>query len=308
MVRERVSDDVYVFTSDLYAQVTAGLVVSPDGAAVIDTLAFPSETNEIIDLVHRLNVPVKYVINTHYHADHTYGTSLFKGAEVVAHRKCRDLLDTIGRKGLKEARVDNPSLERVEVVLPELVFSRGSLELHLGKKTLTLTHSPGHSPDSITVLVKEDRILFAGDTMMPLPYFVDGDIDDIYKSIQVIPPLGLENIVQGHGEVILRGEIDDAVRSNLRYLDNIRRKVERHIERGRSREEVLDIDIESCGKSRIPLSGLVARLHQHNLLWLFDRYSKVKPAKKSSRSAKEPTKKADKKPAKPTKPAKKKKK
>jgi glyoxylase-like metal-dependent hydrolase (beta-lactamase superfamily II) len=274
MVRERVSDDVYVFTSDLYAQVTAGLIVSSEGAAVIDTLAFPSETKEIVDLVQKLNVPVRYVINTHYHADHTYGTSLFKGAEVVAHRKCRELLDTLGRKSLIEARADNASLEKVEVILPEVVFSKGQIELHLGKKTLTLTHSPGHSPDSITVLVKEDRILFAGDTMMPLPYFVDGNIDDIYKSLQAIPPLGLENIVQGHGEVILRGEIDEAVRSNLRYLDNIRRKVERHVERHKSRDDILEVDIESCGKSRIPLSGLVSRLHQSNMLALYDQFSK----------------------------------
>jgi len=277
MLKERVSDDVYIFTSDVYAQVTAGLIVSPDGAAVIDTLAFPGETLEIFELARKLNVRVKYVINTHYHADHTYGTSLFRGAEVVAHHKCRELLDTIGRKGLKEAKADNAALEKVEVVLPDLVFSHGQLELHLGKKTLTLNHSPGHSPDSITVLVKEDRILFAGDTMMPLPYFVDGDIDDIYRSLQAIPPMGLENIVQGHGEVILRGEIDDAVRSNLRYLDNIRRKIERHMSKKKSREEALEIDIESCGKSRIPLSGLVAKLHQRNILALFDQYTKKKP-------------------------------
>ena len=107
--------------------------------------------------------------------------------------------------------------------------------------------------------------------MMPIPYFVDGTLDDMYKSLQVIPTLGLENIVQGHGEVILRGEIDDAVRSNLRYLDNSRRKIERHVHKGRSRDEVLDIDIESCGKSRIPLSGLVAKLHQSNLLALYDQ-------------------------------------
>lgn len=281
MLRERVSDDVYVFTSELYAQVTAGLIVSSEGAAVIDTMAFPSETLEILDLArNKLNVPVKYVINTHYHADHTYGSCLFKGAEVVGHRKCRELLDTVGRKGLKEARADNASLERLEIVLPDLVFSRGQIELHLGKKTLTLTHSPGHSPDSITVLVKEDRILFAGDTMMPLPYFVDGNIDDMYRSIQAIPPLGLENIVQGHGEVILRGEIDDAVRSNLRYLDNIRRKVERLLERGRDREEAIEIDIESCGKSRIPLSGLVARLHQRNMSALYDQYAAARVKKK----------------------------
>ena len=98
------------------------------------------------------------------------------------------------------------------------------MDLHLGKKTLTLIHSPGHSPDSISVLVNEDRILFAGDMVMPLPYFVDGNIDDMTRSLQVIPSMGLENIVQGHGEVILRGEIDEAIRSSLRYLDNVRKK------------------------------------------------------------------------------------
>lgn len=286
MLRERVSDDVYVFTSELYAQVTAGLVVSTEGAAVIDTMAFPSETTEILELVQsKLNVPVKYVINTHYHADHTYGTCLFKGAQVVGHSKCRELLDTIGRKGLKEAKADNASLEKIEIVLPDLVFSCGQIELHLGKKTLALSHSPGHSPDSITVLVKEDRILFAGDTMMPLPYFVDGNPEDMYRSLLAIPPMGLENIVQGHGEVILRGEIDDAVRSNLRYLDNIRRKIERLIEKGKDREDAQEIDIESCGKSRIPLSGLVAKLHQRNLLALYDQHVANDAKRKPKRQA-----------------------
>jgi glyoxylase-like metal-dependent hydrolase (beta-lactamase superfamily II) len=183
MLRERVSEDIYVFTSELYAQVTAGAVVSPEGAIIIDTLPFPSETLDILDFVqNKLSTPVRYVVNTHYHADHTYGTCFFKGAIVVAHRKCRDLLDTIGRQGLVEARAENPQLEKVDIVLPEVIFERGQLDLHLGKKTLTLSHSPGHSPDSITVLVKEDRILFAGDTVMPLPYFVDGAIDDIIAS------------------------------------------------------------------------------------------------------------------------------
>lgn len=277
MQRERVSDDIYVFTSDLYAQVTAGAVVSPEGAVVIDTLAFPSETQDILDFITvQLGVPVRYVINTHYHADHSYGTSMFEGADTVAHRLCRDLLDTRGRAALKEAKDENSDLEHLEVILPDVVFEQGEIELHLGKKTLTLTHSPGHSPDSITVLVKEDRILFAGDTVMPLPFFVDGSIDDLMRSIQIIPPLGLENIIQGHGEVILRGEIDEAIRSNLRYLDSLRKKVDKHIAKKKPRELLGAIDIESCGKSRVPLSGLVGKLHELNVYALYDSMVKMR--------------------------------
>jgi cyclase len=277
MLRERVSEDIYVFTSEVYAQVTAGVVVYPDGAVVIDTLAFPFETSEIKDFVEkRLNARVRYLIYTHYHADHTNGAYLFPEAQVIAHQLCRTRLDTIGRRGLAHAKEQSPELAGTEVVLPSLMLEEGRLNLHLAKKTLQLFRTPGHSPDSISVLLKEDRILFAGDMMMPLPHFVDGDPDELARSLQSVPGMNLENVVQGHGELVLRGEIDDAVRSNLKYLDNVRRKVEQVVKRGRSRDTVRDIDIESCGKSRIPLNGLVTQLHTANMLAMYDRLTAAK--------------------------------
>jgi len=272
MLRERVSEDIYVFTSEVYAQVTAGVVVYPEGAVVIDTLAFPFETTEIKEFVEkRLSLPVRYLIYTHYHADHTNGAYLFPNAQVIGHRLSRSRLDTQGRKGLARAKEQSPELAGAEIVLPTLLLDGGSLSLHLGKKTLQLIPTPGHSPDSLSVLLREDRILFAGDMMMPLPHFVDGDPEDLAKSLAAIPSMGLENVVQGHGELVLRGEIDDAVRSNLKYIDTARRKVEQLVKRGKSRDAAREIDIESCGKSRIPLNGLVAQLHTANMLALYDR-------------------------------------
>ena len=63
MHRERISDDIYVFTSGLYAQVTAGVIVTSAGAIVIDTLPFPAETRQVIDYIER-RVPqgIRYVI------------------------------------------------------------------------------------------------------------------------------------------------------------------------------------------------------------------------------------------------------
>ncbi len=272
MLRERVSDDIYVFTSEVYAQVTAGVVTYPDGAVLIDTLAFPFETAQIKDFVEkRLGTHVKYLIYTHYHADHTNGAYLFPGVQVIGHRLSREKLDTVGRKGLARARESSPELANAEIVLPELLLDEGALLLHLGKKTIELKPAPGHAADSISVLLKEDRILFAGDMMMPIPHIVDGDLDALIQSLHTIPAMGLENVVQGHGELVLRGEIDDAVRSNLKYLECIRRKVESLLKRNRPREAVREIDIESCGKSRIPLNGLVTQLHTANLLALYDR-------------------------------------
>ena len=72
MHHERVSDNVYWFQSEVYAQVTAGAITGPQWAVVIDTLAMPEETVEMRRFIEeQLGVPVKYVINTHYHADHS---------------------------------------------------------------------------------------------------------------------------------------------------------------------------------------------------------------------------------------------
>jgi len=78
MHRERVSENVYWFQSEVYAQVTAGAVTGSQWAVVIDTLAMPEETLEMRSYIEEeLGVPVRYVINTHYHADHSWGNCFF---------------------------------------------------------------------------------------------------------------------------------------------------------------------------------------------------------------------------------------
>ena len=266
MHRERVSENVFWFQSEVYAQVTAGVVVGPQWAVVIDTLALPDETLGMREFIeHELSVPVRYVINTHFHADHAWGNCFFPGATVIAHELCRVLLDQRGQPSLEAARRQNAALRQVKIVLPHLTFSAGEINLRVGKKNLTILPAPGHSSDGIAVLVEEDRILFAGDAFMPLPYVVDGDIDDIAASIKKIGRMGLENIVQGHGDIILRGEIDAAVRENLTYITNVKR-VAKAAARRKSVDETLDsMRIEECGKSRVHLGGLAEGLHKRNL-------------------------------------------
>jgi glyoxylase-like metal-dependent hydrolase (beta-lactamase superfamily II) len=270
MHRERVSENVFWFQSEVYAQVTAGVIVGPQWAVVIDTLALPEETLGMREFIeHELGVQVRYVINTHYHADHTWGNCFFPGATVIAHAKCRELLIEYGIPSLESARKQNPNLKQVKIVPPHMTFSSGELTMRVGKKNLVFSQSFGHSEDGISVLVEEDRVLFAGDAFMSLPYIVDGDIDEMLASIKRIGRLGLENIIQGHGDIILRGEIDAAVKENINYLNNIKKAVKSAGKR-KDVDEYLDaITIESCGKSRVHLGGLAETLHRRNLRALY---------------------------------------
>ena len=270
MHRERVSENVFWFQSEVYAQVTAGVIVGPQWAVMIDTLALPEETLGIREFIeHELGVQVRYVINTHYHADHTWGNCFFPGATVIGHAKCRELLIELGAPSLEAARKQNPGLRNVKIVPPHLTFASGELTMRVGKKNLVLSQAFGHSDDGISVLVEEDRVLFAGDSFMPLPYVVDGNVDDMLASIKKVGKMGLENIIQGHGDIILRGEIDAAVKENMNYLNNIKKAVKSAGKRKNVDEYLDEISIESCGKSRVYLGGLAETLHRRNLRTLY---------------------------------------
>lgn len=269
MQRERVSENVYWFQSDMYAQVSAGVVAGPKWAVVIDTL-MPEESLEIRDFVeNRLGLPVRYVINTHHHADHCWGNCFFPGATVIGHEKCRQLLVDGGPNALEIASQESSFYKKLKIIPPHVAFSSGTFSLQVGKKNLKLFPTPGHSDDNIGILIEEDRILFSGDAFMPLPFIVEGNIEQFIETIQSFKDLGLENIIQGHGDIILRGEIEEKIRENVTYLKAIQKAV-RTATRRKNPIEILDsIGVEACGKSRILLGGLANELHNRNLRYLY---------------------------------------
>ena len=271
MQRERVSENVYWFQSDTYAQVSAGAIAGPQWAVVIDTL-MPQETLEIREFIEqKLNLPVRYVINTHHHADHSWGNYFFPNATVIGHELCRQMLVDRSPAALEVASQDIPLYRQLKIVPPTITFKEGSFNMKVGKKHLKLFPTPGHSNDGIAVLIEEDRILFAGDAFMPVPFIVEGDLDQFIETTNTIAGMGLENIIQGHGDIILRGEIEEKSKENITYLRAISKAVRTAMRRKNPLEVLDSIGIEACGKSRVLLGGLASELHRRNLRSLYKK-------------------------------------
>lgn len=273
ITRTRVADDTWVFTSELYVEVNAGLVVTPEGGILIDTLPFPSETKQVIEFVRRVCPQgIRYLVNTISHADHVYGSYLFPEAELVAHARCRDLLRDQGQQALAEAKEHMPELRDVEIRLPKLVFNEGML-LRLGGKSVHLIHAPGPTPELCVVHVREDKVLFASDLMMPVPLIATpfSDIEDFKQSLRNLHDYNLECIVQGHGDILLRGEVSSSIDISIYYLDEIQKLVHRLMAEGATKHDLLQHDIEQFDRSRIPLGGMVQQFHANNLLFLWEK-------------------------------------
>jgi glyoxylase-like metal-dependent hydrolase (beta-lactamase superfamily II) len=273
IIRTRVADDTWVFTSSQFVEVNAGLVVTPEGGVLIDTLPFPSETRQMAEFAERVCPQgIKYVINTLSHADHTYGSCFFPKAEIVAHELCRHMLVKFGQRGLEEGKENTPELRSVQIRLPRIVFNEG-LVIRLGGKTIHLIHSPGPSPECCAVHIREDKVLFASDLMMPVPLISTpfSDIVAFRQSLVNLHDYNLECIVQGHGDILLRGEVSSSIDSSIQYLDDIQRLVDELIADGATKHDLLLHDIEQFGRSRIPLGGLVQQFHSNNLLHLWEK-------------------------------------
>jgi glyoxylase-like metal-dependent hydrolase (beta-lactamase superfamily II) len=274
MQRERVSENVYWFQSEVYAQVTAGVITGPKWAVVIDTLPVPEESLAMKAFIEdQLEVPIQYIINSHYHADHTWGNCFFPGATIISHELCRKLQLEKGQASLNQAIHQNPIFKPVKLVYPHLTFESGNMSLRVGKKNLILFPTPGHSEDGISVLIEEDRVLFAADAFLPIPYFIQGDIEKLIQTLKTFITMGLENIIQGHGDIILRGEIEDTIQQNIDYLNILKSKVRAAVKDKYPLRAAAAIDVESCGKSRVLLAGLGDSLHKNNVRWLLNQYA-----------------------------------
>jgi cyclase len=283
IIRTRVADNTWVFTSELYLEVNAGLIVTPEGGVLVDTLPFPSETRQIMAFARRMCPQgIRYVVNTLAHADHVYGSYLFPEAELIAHEKCRDMLSEYAHEALVEAQEHTPELREVEIRLPRIVFNEGML-IRLGGKTIHIFNTPGPSPEVCCVHVREEKVLFASDLIMAVP-LISGpfsDIDAYKQSLANLHEHNLECIVQGHGEVLLRGEITSSIDSSIEYIDDIQKTVDNLLDQGATKHDLLRSDVEDFDRSRIPLGGAVQQFHQSNLLYLWEK------ARRSRREARQ---------------------
>jgi cyclase len=273
MYWERVSEAIFLFTSDRYAMVNCVAVLTERGTVVIDGLPFPDEAKQIARFLEaRSGMGFYTLMLTHHHMDHVYGLFPFpEQLDVISSDLCRQRLLEIGEASLAEARQTDPSFDEVSLRIPTLTFSSGDLFVEAGDKTFRLLPLPCHTADNIGVFIEEDEVLITGDAVMAIPIIADGNWEQAIETLTKIREMEPDTVIQGHGEVILRGEIKTVMDEYISYLHCVREQAELILKRGRDRKEIWDIPLEKCGLERVPLGIASHQLHVANILSIYDR-------------------------------------
>jgi glyoxylase-like metal-dependent hydrolase (beta-lactamase superfamily II) len=272
MYWERVTEEIFVFTSERYALVNSSAVLTKEGVVVIDALPFPDEARQIARFLDaRGQGRFHSLLLTHYHMDHVYGLSAFPDhLDVVANEMTRQQLLEVGESSLAEARESDPIFDEVTLRYPTITFEEENLFVSAGDRTFRFVHLPGHSADNTGVLLEEERVLFSGDATMAIPIIAGGDWRVQIQTLEKIKDLEPETVVQGHGEVILRGEVDTVMDLYIDYLTCVEEQARQVLDAGDPRDLIWDIPLETCGLQRVPLGVASHQLHVANIMRVYD--------------------------------------
>jgi glyoxylase-like metal-dependent hydrolase (beta-lactamase superfamily II) len=192
-----------------------GVVIGTDGVLLVDTRASHRQGQELEDELSTItDLPVRWVVNTHWHWDHTFGNQVFRQAEIWGHELCAAALSSRGeemKSGAKEwlpAEV-HPEIDEVEIVAPGETFS-DQASLHIGRSVDLTYHGFGHTDADIVVRVADAGVAFFGDLIEEGAPPAFGDSHPVAWPLTLLlasedlPP----TIVPGHGDVVDAGFVN----------------------------------------------------------------------------------------------------
>jgi cyclase len=184
----------------------SGFVIGDDGVAVIDTFVNPAAAKQLLAEIQKLTkLPVKFVVNTHYHLDHVAGNGVFAetGAVIIGHRNIRGWIHSENLKFFgKEIKPEQRAM--VEGLVGPNVLYDSAIELYLGSQRIVVRYYPGHTGGDSVVSVPGAQVVFCGDLFWKktLPNLIDGTTDKWAATDAKLASEGLKaTFVPGHGDV-----------------------------------------------------------------------------------------------------------
>jgi cyclase len=201
-------------------------LVGRRGVVSVDTCATAARTRAYLEAVRTVtDQPVRTLINTHHHGDHTHGNRLLAPATVIGHERMREALIEAGLPGPAHKMVwgDVPWGD-LELEPPSVTF-RDRITVHVDDLRCEVVNvgTAAHTVSDSYVWIPEHSLLIAGDLVFNggTPFVLMGSVEGAIRVLEEqIKPLGARTIVPGHGPVCGPEVVDDVL-GYLRYVQAV---------------------------------------------------------------------------------------
>lgn len=219
----------------------AGFVIGDDGVLVIDTFEHEDAAHALLaEIRKKTSLPIKFVVNTHYHLDHVTGNAVFAqaGAVVMAQRNVRAWIHTENLKFFGAKITPEQRAMVAGYFAPELVYDSG-ITLYLGKREVIVKTFQGHTGGDSVVMIPGEQggrdVVFCGDLFWNhlLPNLIDANTKALVENLTDLSHVGAGTsgagsqssdgtvFIPGHGEV---GNVQD-LEAFRGYLVDLREMV-----------------------------------------------------------------------------------
>jgi cyclase len=202
-----------------------GFLTGPQGVISIDTCSTERRTRAYQNAIATVTpAPVRTVVNTHHHGDHTFGNCLFPGAAIIGHEKARSEAIAFGPP--RELPFwDGPDWGQLTLDPPFVTFT-DEIALHSGdlRAQVRYVGTAAHTTNDSIVWIPERSVLFCGDLIFNggTPFLLMGSVAGAIEVLEnVIMPLGAQTIVPGHGPVFGGDEPITATLDYLRFVASL---------------------------------------------------------------------------------------
>jgi len=239
----KIKEGIYV-QSAREVNSTSSIVLTEEGVVIIDTGQTPIDSREVMEVVRKLTrLPVRLVINTEVHPDHTTGNFVFAPPALVinhegASEAMRKAYDPQRASSLeKESAEMRDAVQGYRLVTPHIEY-HDKATVQVGERTFELLHFKNvHSEADTAVWLPNERVLFASSVAIPnsinnIRPFVS--IPDMLAAIKVMKALNPEVVVPGHGSVGTTKIFDDS----QRYYELLLERVGRMVREGKSLDQI----------------------------------------------------------------------
>lgn len=235
---EKVAGNVYMLQG---AGGNIGASVGEDGIVVVDDQYAPMADKIKAALKGITDKPVRFIINTHYHEDHTGGNAIFQQtAPIIAQDNVRKRLEEGGTAGNYGA-VKFEAKPQPKEALPIITFDH-DVTVHLNGEDIRALHFPhGHTDGDSVIFFPKSNVVHMGDDFVTYGFpFVDlsggGSVEGMIAAIdEIIPKLPADvKVIPGHGPV---SNLDD-VRRFVTMLKETRAAVQSGIKQGKTLDQL----------------------------------------------------------------------
>lgn len=173
------------------------------------------------------DVPVRALVNTHHHGDHTYGNWLMPAhTPIIGHVHCRE--DVIEAGLVAAEAFTGPDYGHQEVRAPDLTFE-SRMTLHVGERRVELVHvGPAHTRSDVLVWLPDEGVVFCGDLAFNggQPFLLEGSVSGFPRAIEAVRGLGADVLVPGHGPVCYGDDVPrvlDDMADYVAFVDRLAR-------------------------------------------------------------------------------------